>query len=208
MFEFTESIYVDRPPATVWNLLVDVEHWWPPSNPEHESIERLDDRDVVEVGARLRIREKVAGIPGVADGEITRVEPLSSITWEAAHARYRLFGITLTVGEGVTWSIEAVGTAGTNVSAHVWAAFPPGLRGDLLEWIFSYLLRGIEKDREHARIELRYLNGSSRAERTDRTDEWAPRTERGVRANRHLARVHADGPPAPDGTGVQCWRLA
>jgi uncharacterized protein YndB with AHSA1/START domain len=157
MFEFTESIYIARPPATVWNLLVDVKRWWPPSNPEHESIERLDDRDVVEVGARLRIREKVAGIPGVADGEITRVEPLSSITWEAAHARYRLFGITLTVGEGVTWSIEAVGTAGTNVSAHVWATFPPGLRSGLLEWIFNHLLRGIEKDQEHARIELRYL---------------------------------------------------
>lgn len=157
VFEFTETIVVAAPSAAVWDLLRDVERWWPPSNPEHESIERLDDRDVLEVGARLRIREKVAGIPCVADGEITAVEPLSAVTWEAPRARYRWFGIPITVGEGVTWSIKPSDGGGTRISAHVWATFPPGVGGRVFEWAFRHLLRGVEKDREHARTELRYL---------------------------------------------------
>ncbi|MFI9843650.1 SRPBCC family protein [Nonomuraea sp. NPDC051941] len=157
MFEFTETILIAASSATVWELMRDVERWWPPSNPEHESIERLDDRDVLDVGARLRIREKVAGIPCVAEGEITRVEPLASVTWEAPHARYRWFGIPITVSEGVTWGIEPLDRDSTRVSAHVWASFPRGVKGRVLEWVFSRVLRGVEKDREHARTELRYL---------------------------------------------------
>ncbi|MFI0446389.1 SRPBCC family protein [Actinomadura sp. 6N118] len=157
MFEFTETIDIAAPSATVWDLLCDVERWWPPSNPEHQSIERLDDRPILEVGARLRIREKVAGIPCVADGEITRVEPLSAVTWEAPRAHYRWFGIPITVGEGVTWSIEPIDGGGTRVSANVWATFPSGVGGHVLEWTFRNLFRGVEKDREHARTELRYL---------------------------------------------------
>ncbi|HEX6471119.1 MAG TPA: hypothetical protein VF069_18615 [Streptosporangiaceae bacterium] len=39
------------------------------------------------VGARLRIHEKVAGAPGEAVGEITRVVPGTEVTW---HARTEL----------------------------------------------------------------------------------------------------------------------
>jgi hypothetical protein len=157
MFEFTESISILAPPPAVWEFLRDVEGWWPASNPEHDSIERLDDRDVLEVGAQLRIREKVAGIPGVATGTITRVAPGSAITWEAPEARYKWFGLSFTVGEGVTWRVEpGDDDKSAIVSAHVWATFPPGVPGRLLEFGFR-MLGGVEKDREHARVELRYL---------------------------------------------------
>lgn len=43
-------------------------------NPEHVSLERLGDKGVA-VGAKLKIREKVAGIPMEGIGEITSVEP-------------------------------------------------------------------------------------------------------------------------------------
>lgn len=164
MFEFTETIRIQAPPQTVWDVMRDIEGWWPASNPEHESLDRLDDRDVLDVGAQLRIRERIGGIPGEATGTITRVEPLTSVTWEAPAARYRWFGVSVTIGEGVTWRIEARENITTDLSAHVWATFPPGLRGRLLEGAFTHLLGGVGKDREHARIELRYLKSTIEAD--------------------------------------------
>lgn len=159
MFEFTETISIQAPPAAVWDVLRDIEGWWLASNPEHESLERLDDRDILEVGAQLRVRERIGGIPGEATGTITRVESGSAVTWEAPQARYRWFGMPATMGEGVTWRIEpsAADAVTTDLSAHVWAVFPPGLRGRVLEAAFTRLFRGVEKDRKHARTELQYL---------------------------------------------------
>lgn len=71
-------------------------------------------------------------------------------------ARYRLLGIGFTIGEGVTWRIETHEPGASTLSARVWATFP-GVRGRIAEWIFTGLLNGITRDREHARTELRYL---------------------------------------------------
>lgn len=156
MFEFTESALIDATPTTVWQVMVDLERWWPASNPEHHSFERLDDGPELAVGSRLRIRECIAGIPGEATGKITRLEPPWLVTWEAPQARYRWFGVPVTLGEGVTWRIAPRGDQ-VDLSATVWATFPPGPRGRLLETAFIRLLNGVEKDREHARSELSYL---------------------------------------------------
>lgn len=155
MYEFTESIVIEVDPKTVWERLIDIESWWPDSNPEHASLERLDER--VGVGTRLRIRERVAGVPGEAVGEITEFEPLSAVTWEAPEARYRLLGMTVTVGEGVTWSMDAADGGATRVSARVWAVFFDTAIGRAQEWMFAHVLNGVERDREHTRTELRYL---------------------------------------------------
>ncbi|WP_026930083.1 hypothetical protein [Glycomyces tenuis] len=109
------------------------------------------------MGTRLRIRETVGGIPGEETGEITQVFPQSSVTWEAPQAHYRWCGVTVTVGEGVTWSLDPSGDGATLLGVHVWATRPAGKLGRLLGWVFVHLLRGVAKDREHARIELRYL---------------------------------------------------
>ncbi|HZD66669.1 MAG TPA: SRPBCC family protein [Acidimicrobiales bacterium] len=161
MFEFTETTVIGAPPPMVWAALQDLDGWWPASNPDHESLERLDDRGI-EVGARLRIKEKIAGIPGEAVGEITEIHPCSSVTWEAPRARYHLLGFPFTVGEGVTWRLEDHGSDGTGLSAHVWATFP-GRLGRLLQWVFSHVFGGIERDREHTRTELNYLKGTLEA---------------------------------------------
>ena len=156
MFAFTESVMIEAPPDTVWDRLCDLEDWWPASNPEHESLERLDDRGI-EPGARLRIREKVAGVPGEAVGEITRVDPGVAVTWEAPAARYRWLGMSFTIGEGVTWRIAAEGERSTRLSARVWATFPAGVTGRVLEALFGYALNGVARDRAHTRRELGYL---------------------------------------------------
>ena len=89
MFEFTETISVQAPPSAVWEVLRDIEGWWLASNPEHDSLERPDDRDTLEVGAQLRIRERNGGIPGEAIGNITRVEPGWGVRWGGLTRRAR-----------------------------------------------------------------------------------------------------------------------
>jgi len=156
LFEFSESVLVASPSAHVWEVLSDIDRWWLASNSEHDSLEHLDSLPPTEVGAQLRIREKIGGIPGVATGTITAVGPGESVTWEA-DARYRWLGIPVRVNEGVTWRVEPWDKATTRVSARVWATFPRQLVGRIAKFAFTRLLNGVERDREHTRTELRYL---------------------------------------------------
>ncbi|OBI28336.1 SRPBCC family protein [Mycobacterium sp. E2238] len=156
MFEFSESVLIAAPRAQVWSVLSDIDRWWLASNGEHERLEHLDSLPPTQVGARLRIAEKIGGIPGVAEGTITAVDPGTAVTWEA-DARYRWFGVPVRVGEGVTWRVEPDGEAKTRVGARVWATFPRHLLGRIAAFAFMHLLNGVEKDREHTRTELCYL---------------------------------------------------
>lgn len=156
-FAFTESIGIDAAAETVWAALQDIEAWWPASNPEHESPELLDAPPIA-VGSRMRIRERVAGVPGEALGVITALQPGREVTWAAKHAHYRWLLHTVTVGEGVTWRVEP-GARTEALSRRRWGArFPPTRVGTVLGWAFEHLLDGISKDRRrHARAELDYL---------------------------------------------------
>ena len=156
LFDFTESIVITAPHLTVWETLSDIDGWWLASNHEHGSLEHLDSLMPTDVGARLRIREKIGGIPGVAEGTITEVDPGTAVTWEA-DAQYRWFGVPVSVGEGVTWRVEPKDDATTCVSARVWATFSSHIIGRLAAFAFVHVLNGVEKDREHTRTELRYL---------------------------------------------------
>ena len=156
MFDFTESVAIEAPHDAVWRVMSDLDGWWPASNPEHIGIEHLDDRPVTEVGARLRIREKIGGIPGEAVGTITEVEAGELVTWEA-DATYRWLAIRVTVTEGVTWRVRPQHDGTTKVSARVWATNPPGIIGRIAAFTFVHLLGGERKDREHTRAELCYL---------------------------------------------------
>lgn len=156
MFEFTEAIHIAAPAERTWDVLKDIDGWWMASNPEHQALEHLDARAVTDVGAALRIREKIGGIPGEAVGTITAVEPGKAVSWEA-DARYRWIGVSIPVREGVTWRVEPRGTDACTLSATVWAQFPRTSLGRVAFFAFSRLLNGIEKDRNHARAELVYL---------------------------------------------------
>jgi len=112
LLDFTESVLITAPHAQVWRELSDIDRWWLASNPEHDSLEHLDSLPATQVGARLRIKEKIGGIPGDAEGTITAVDPGKAVTWEA-DARYRWFGIPVRVGEGVTWRVEPTDDATT-----------------------------------------------------------------------------------------------
>jgi hypothetical protein len=102
MFTFTESVRIAAPRQAVWNVMRDVRDWWPASNREHDSVDVLTEDGEIGLGKRLRIRERVAGIPCDATGEITRFESGRTVAWEAPAARYRLACLRVTVSEGVT----------------------------------------------------------------------------------------------------------
>lgn len=67
----------------------------------------------------------------------------------------------------MTWRVDPDGTDSSLLSAHVWARFPSGARGRILELVFERLLNGIKKDRHHARIELEYLKETIEAAGAD-----------------------------------------
>ncbi|MCR6488974.1 hypothetical protein M8542_39710 [Amycolatopsis sp. OK19-0408] len=79
----------------------------------------------------------------------------------SSFARYRWLGLPVDVAESVTWSVERYGYDSTVVRAHVWAEFRAGLRARLMELAFARLLGGVARDREHTRLELRYLKRMS-----------------------------------------------
>lgn len=159
----TARVEIAAPPAAIWKLLVNPEAWWVASNPEeHESLRILGDDRRLRPGTQLRIREKVAGIPCVAEGPIRAMDEGRRLSW-SAHAVYRLLGVRFPIEEGVTWRVRPL-PAGSELSAHVWADFPADWRGRLARWLFLGPLRGERRDRQHAMKELRYLKQRVEAE--------------------------------------------
>lgn len=156
MFEISPTVEIEESTETVWDYLTAIEKWWVPSNPEHESLEVLSDHNTIQEGTRIRVKERIAGLPGVAEGEVTEFWPRERITWEAPNTRYRYYGLTIHVDEGVSWKLEPT-DAGTELTAHVWATFPNTVLGRLVEWSFKHLLGGVEKDYAHAMKELEYI---------------------------------------------------
>jgi hypothetical protein len=155
VFEFAESISITATRSEIWRRMVNIEQWWPPSNPEHTSIGVRPAGAHIQAGTEIVFEERVAGIKGRAAGSITKWIPESEATWEG-DAVYRYFGIPLRVQEGVSWLIEGSDEAST-LSAHVWARFPSSVFGRLLEWYAKTFLSVVERDRQHARRELEYL---------------------------------------------------
>lgn len=157
MYKISVSVDIDADRQKVWDYLIDLENWWAKSNPEHESLEILSPEHKLGKGSRLRVKEKIAGVPGVAEGDIVEWEQGSKVTW-SADARYRLPGLTKQVKEGVTWWMQGDGDT-TKLGADVWASFP-GASGPFVEWFFKHVLSGVERDREHALTELRYIKAN------------------------------------------------
>lgn len=84
MFQFTESIEIASRPDVIWETFVDIEKWWPPSNPEHISIDVHCDGKPIDVGTEVNFEERIAGIKGKASGSITKWVPKRKATWEGA----------------------------------------------------------------------------------------------------------------------------
>jgi hypothetical protein len=155
MFQFTESIHIAAPAEQIWKTLVDLETWWPPSNPEHINIEIRSSGKPIDVGTEIVFAEYIAGIKGKAAGFITKWNTGHEAAWEG-EAVYRYYIVPIRIREGVSWLIESKGE-NSILSAHVWAKFPSTLFGRFLEWYATNLLNVIARDRDHARCELEYL---------------------------------------------------
>ncbi len=127
-YEVSAKATIATTPEKLWKLMQDLEDWWPKSNPEHVSLEILSEDKTIREGTRIRIKEKIAGVPGEAIGEIRDVIKGKQVTWGSDRAVYRYLGIELAVEEGVTWRIQKT-EGGTELSADVWARFPATWKG-------------------------------------------------------------------------------
>jgi hypothetical protein len=158
VFEFTETIRIEAPAASVWEYVADVERWWLASNPEHICINVPGPKSAIGPGTEITFVEGVAGIKGEAKGTITQWVPGTVIEWEG-EALYHDRGFLLRIREGVSWRVDSLEEE-TQLCAHVWAVFSSGLTGRIFEWHTRNLLNVVDKDREHARRELVYLKSA------------------------------------------------
>lgn len=156
MWEFTADVEIDCDRDDLWDLFLDVEDWWPKSNPDHVDLTVLDESDRIGPGTRLEIREYVAGLYGEGTGRITKLEEKQRAVWESDEFTYRFYGIPLPVDEGVEWRISEL-QEGVVLSAHVWAKFPANIFGSVAEFVAKRLMNGLQKDYDHAMTELQYL---------------------------------------------------
>ena len=156
MYEITAKLIIKASPQKIWQYMSNLDNWWVDSNPEHDSLVSYSESREINKGTIIRIREQVAGVPGEALGEITEFIPEKRVTWQADQAIYRYIGLKIPIKEGVAWSLRPT-TEGTELSAHVWAIFPDTLFGRVIEWCFKHILKGVQKDYEHAMRELMHV---------------------------------------------------
>ena len=89
MFKFTVKAHIKAPLTQVWAYLIKLEQWWVASNPEHDELTILSASKKLAQGTEIRVREKIAGIPGVAHGVICEHKEHERVTWRAEKAKYR-----------------------------------------------------------------------------------------------------------------------
>lgn len=157
MFSFTESVTITASPSVIWGHLLDLERWWAASNPEHIRLEIGSPNKSVATGTRIDFEERIAGVRGVATGRIVWLHEGSAARWEGT-ATYYWMGIKIPMEEGVEWHIAGMGELAI-VSARVWMYFPKGLFGKVVKWYAMKVLKLERADREHTRLELKYLKG-------------------------------------------------
>lgn len=92
----------------------------------------------------------------MAEGVVTKVDPMSAVTWEPEGSLPAVRAVADRRGggdlaAGTPWERPDRG-GGPRV-----ARLPSGLVGRLAGRFFRTVLNGVEKDREHGRRELRYL---------------------------------------------------
>jgi len=156
VYEIVIEQTITVPPQAVWDYLIDVSRWWPVSNPEHVSIEVLSADGTIEPGARIRLVERIAGVPGEAEGAIRSLVEGELVTWTSDRCVYHYRGVPVHVEEGGEWRLASV-DGGTRLAFRGWARFPPGPFGRLTEWYFKRVLHGVELDYAHSLRELLYV---------------------------------------------------
>lgn len=154
-YEISPTVEISASAGEVWSFLIDVENWWVKSNPEHKWLVIHNAEKDISIGTKITVREKIAGIPCKAIGEITGYKPYQLVEWRAT---YFLLGIKwIKVFAGVSWKLKSIDVYKSSVAANVWADFPQNFGYRLLWFLFTNIINGIKKDYEHSMRELVYI---------------------------------------------------
>jgi hypothetical protein len=121
--------------------------------PRHIGINAGGNHSATGIGTEVTFKERVAGIKGQARGTVTQRVPGTLAEWEG-RALYLYLGFPLRVCQDVSWRVERADRE-TRLSARVWAEFAPALAERFFEWYAKAMLNVVERDREHARRELK-----------------------------------------------------
>lgn len=157
MFSYTESVTIAASPGVIWSQFVDLERWWSGSHPDHIRMEILSADKRVAMGAQVDFEERIGGTRAEATGRIVSMNEGVGARWEGT-TTYHCLGFRVESETGMEWHIAGMGELAI-VSARVWAYFPSGLKGGLLEWYGKRFLKLEEIHEEHTRQELEYLKG-------------------------------------------------
>jgi hypothetical protein len=154
-YEIKPEVEILAPVNNTWDFLINVENWWVKSNPDHKSLTINNSEREIRPGTKITIREKIAGIPCKAIGEITKYEINRKVEWSAV---YYIFGLKwIRVNAGVAWKLRSISEDSCALMAHVWARFPQNPLNKFIWYFFKNIMNGIEKDHEHAMKELTYI---------------------------------------------------
>jgi len=156
VYEIVIELEITVPPRAVWNYLIDVSRWWPVSNPEHVSIEVFSADGRIGSGACIHLVERIAGVPGEAEGVVRSFVEEERVTWTSDRCVYRYRGVPVHVEEGGEWRLAPI-DGGTRLTFRGWARFSSGPFGRLAEWYFKRVLHGVELDYAHSLRELLYV---------------------------------------------------
>lgn len=152
-YEIKPEVVILAPKEDLWNFLSDLENWWVKSNPEHLSLVVHNSKNSIGIGTKLTVREKIAGIPCKAIGEITKYDKYHLVEWKA---KYYVLGVKwIKIDAGVRWKLRSNNNKST-LMANVWANFPKTFGYRLLWFIFK-TVDGVKKDYDHAMRELIYI---------------------------------------------------
>lgn len=172
MFLLKESIEIAAPPGRIWETLLDLERWWPASNPEHLRIEVNPVGKPIDIATEIILDVRVVGIKARAVGSIAKWIPEQDAAWVGT-AVYRYYGLKVSVREGFWWSIEDRGDASI-LSAEVWGKFDRTRFGRLAERYAVNTLKIVDRRRDQARRELAYLRSEIECKARAENAELAP----------------------------------
>lgn len=156
--EVIESVTINAPVDSVWNVVTDFEGAFEQSNPDHRGTKILSAPKVpFRDSLRFYQKELVGGLTGELDGLVYDVHPPKRFRWEA-EVTYNILGFNYMVKEGGTIRIEKYDPQDNLILSHrLYTKFKDGMVNQFIAWLSLNVLNMEEAASKHTFVELEYF---------------------------------------------------